>query len=440
MLSANTFSLPTTLKVTSPARFLATALTLPPTRLGGAGRTSVPQYSALQHLTKIMRTESLSLSSALLYPDHDFSYRYDAVRSYLDSLAKPVGSLGTLEDYGARIAALQRVVTPTIDNAICLIFAGDHGVAKDISEGGRNCSSYPQAVSRKVIEGLDKGIAGASVLAKQNNVKLRVIDIGLADDHSGENAEWSGFNVRASEYRIRGGSKNFCVSNAMTLSEVEQCISAGRDETAKFIDEVKADIVLFGEVGIGNTTSASALLAALTGMDVKSVVGVGAPTTRDGINDDAEKKKIAIIEEAFRYHKLSEVFIGKPLLALQKFGGVEIAAMVGGVLECSDRDVPILVDGFIVTTAVLFACQIDPTVTRLLLFATQSTEKGQAIALMEIDEIARLNNIPALVTPALNMHLRMGESTGALLAIPLIRSACAIVSELATLDELLGIA
>jgi nicotinate-nucleotide--dimethylbenzimidazole phosphoribosyltransferase len=134
------------------------------------------------------------------------------------------------------------------------------------------------------------------------------------------------------------------------------------------------------------------------------------------------------------------LFIGKPLLPLQKFGGAEIAALVGGMLECSDRDVPILVDGFMVTTAVLFACQIDPTVTRLLLFATQSTEKGQAIALMEIDEIARLNNIPALVTPALNMYLRMGEATGALLAIPLVRSACAIVSELATLNELLGIA
>jgi nicotinate-nucleotide--dimethylbenzimidazole phosphoribosyltransferase len=295
-------------------------------------------------------------------------------------------------------------------------------------------------VSRKVVEGLDRDIAGASILAKQNNVKLRVIDVGLADDPSCAYLEWSGYNVRTSKHRIKGGTKNFCTGNAMTEREVEQCISVGRDETAKFIDEVKADIVLFGEVGIGNTTSASALLAALTGTDVKCVVGVGASTTRDGINDDAEKKKIAIIEEAFRYHKISELFIGKPLLTLQKFGGAEIAALVGGMLECSDRDVPILVDGFMVTTAVLFACQIDPTVTRLLLFATQSTEKGQAIALMEINEIARLNNIPALVTPALNMYLRMGEATGALLAIPLVRSACAIVSELATLNELLGIA
>jgi nicotinate-nucleotide--dimethylbenzimidazole phosphoribosyltransferase len=387
-----------------------------------------------------MRTESLALSSTLLNPEYDFSFRYNAVRTYLDSLAKPVGSLGTLEDYGARIAALQRLVTPAINNAICLIFAGDHGVAKDISDGGRNCSSYPQAVSRKVVEGLDRDIAGASILAKQNNVKLRVIDVGLADDPSCANLEWSGYNVRTSKYRIKGGTKNFCTGNAMTEREVEQCISVGRDETAKFIDEVKADIVLFGEVGIGNTTSASALLAALTGTEVKCLVGVGASTTRDGINDDVEKKKIAIIEEAFRYHKTTELFIGKPLLPLQKFGGAEIAALVGGMLECSDRDVPILVDGFMVTTAVLFACQIDPTVTRLLLFATQSTEKGQAIALMEIDEIARLNNIPALVTPALNMYLRMGEATGALLAIPLVRSACAIVSELATLNELLGIA
>lgn len=388
------------------------------------------------------RSESLALSATLLDPAHDFTYRYDAVRSYLDGLAKPVGSLGSLEDYAARISALQRSATPRVNNVVCLIFAGDHGVAKDVDEGGRRCSSYPQSVTRKVIEGLDRGVAGASVLAKQNNVSLRVIDVGLANTPIiGENGDWwSGIVVRSSETRVKGGTNNFCIHDAMTEIEVERCISTGREETAKFIDEVKADVVIFGEVGIGNTTSASTLLAALTGTkDLKSLCGVGASTNRNGINDEAVAKKVTIIDEAMRYHETTQ-FLGKPLLALQKVGGTEIAALVGGMLECSEKDIPILVDGFMVTTAAMIACQMDPTVTKLLIFATQSTEKGQAVALNEIGGIARLNNIPAPVMPALNMQLRMGEATGALLAIPLVKSACAVVSDLATLNEVLSLA
>ena len=282
-------------------------------------------------------------------------------------------------------------------------------------------------------------MSAASVLAKQNNASLRVIDVGLADAPFRENDEWSGLVVRSSEKRVRGGTKNFCVCDAMTEVECERCISTGREETAKFIDEIKADVVIFGEVGIGNTTSASALLAALTGTkDLKSLCGVGASTTRDGINDVAVANKVKIIEEAMRCHEKTQ-FLGKPLLALHKVGGAEIAALVGGMLECSDKDMPILVDGFMVTTSAMIACQMDPTVTRLLIFATQSTEKGQTVALNEMGGIARLKNIPPPVMPALNMQLRMGEATGALLAIPLVKSACAVVSDLATFNEVLGI-
>ena len=182
------------------------------------------------------------------------------------------------------------------------------------------------------------------------------------------------------------------------------------------------------------------MLAALTGTkDLKSLCGVGASTNRDGVNDAAVAKKVTIIDEAMRYHETTQ-FLGKPLLALQKVGGTEIAALVGGMLECSEKDIPVLVDGFMVTTAAMIACQMDPTVTKLLIFATQSTEKGQTVALNEIGGIARLNNIPAPVMPALNMQLRMGEATGALLAIPLVKSACAVVSDLATLNEVLGLA
>ena len=149
-------------------------------------------------------------------------------------------------------------------------------------------------------------------------------------------------------------------------------------------------------------------------------------------------KKVSIIKEAMQYHGASSL-TGSPRKALEAVGGAEIAAMVGGMLEASERDIPILVDGFIVTTAAMIACQMDPSVTRVLLFATQSTEKGQAIALDVIGKIASANDMPAPAKPALNMNLRMGEATGCLLAVPMAKSACAIVKDLATLNEVLGL-
>ena len=385
------------------------------------------------------RNELCALETSLIDTNqNNFTQRYNAVRSYLDSLAKPVGSLGSIEDYAARIAALQRTAKPTINNPICIIFAADHGVAKnEENEGGMNCSAYPQAVSRKVVEGLDHSIAGASVLARCNDVALRVVDVGLADGGATQ-YEWSNNVVRSSESRVKGGTNNFCTGHAMSEEEVDQCILTGRKETNKFISELNGNIVIFGEVGIGNTTSSSALIAAITGEDVESLCGTGASTTRDGVNDEVITKKITIIKQALEYHK-SSTLKGSPLKALQAVGGAEIAAIVGGMLEASERDIPILVDGFIVTTAALIACLMDASVTRVLLFATQSTEMGQAVALNAISDIAKSNDIPVPSMPALNMKLRMGEATGALLAMPLVRSACAVVAELATLNEVLAI-
>lgn len=393
-------------------------------------------------ITTTSRSASTALAKTLSDPDLNFVQRYDAVRSYLDSLAKPVGSLGSIEDFAARLAALQRSATPSVDNPVCLIFAADHGVAKDKSEGGINCSSYPQAVSRKVLEALDHGSAGASVLARCNNAHLRVIDVGLADGPASEKEyEWSQTIVRSSEETrvVQDGTKNFCIGSAMSDIEVAKCILTGRRETRQYINEMKSDIVIFGEVGIGNTTTSSALIAALCGIDVKSLCGTGASITRDGIDDDVVNKKITIIEEAMAYHNAATMLKGAPLPTLAAVGGAEIAAIVGGILEATDRDIPILVDGFIVTTAAMIACQIDPDVTRNLLFATQSTEQGQTIALNIINDIAKAKNDPAPAQPALNMNLRMGEGTGALMAVPLLRSACAVLAELATLNEVLSL-
>ena len=361
--------------------------------------------------------------------NHDFTEKYDEVRNYIDSLAKPVGSLGTLEDWASRVAALQKRVMPQADNVACLVFAASHGVAADVKDGGMNCSAYPSSVTEKVVIGLDNGLAGASVLSKCNNVDLRVIDVGLATDLDQSEV------VRSSENKMMGGTKNFCNGNAMTGDQVEKCMLDGRRETSRAIDDLGATIIVFGEVGIGNTTTSAALLACLTGKDPTELCGSGASTTRDGVNTEIVKKKVSIVKEAIQYHGTMK---GQPHKALKAVGGAEIAAIVGGILESTERNAAVIVDGFICTTAAMIACQINPTTSRALLFATESTEKGQTIALQEIIKIALANGFPPPESPALCMKLRMGEGTGALAAVPLLRSACAVLS-MGTLQEVLSL-
>ena len=374
------------------------------------------------------------LEAALLDENLDFASRYEAARNYLDTLAKPVGSLGTLEDWAARLAALQRSSSPTVSNVACLIFAGDHGVAKDKSEGGANCSAYPPAVTQKVLEALEYSMAGASVIAATNDVRLRVIDVGLAM-HTGDTFG-PGNVVLVSEHKVNGGTKNFCTGAAMSKSEVQNCILAGREETRRYINEVQANVIIFGEVGIGNTTASSALIAAVTGEPIGTLCGSGATTTRNGIDDGIVSKKINIVRDAVSHHGAFKM-IGDATLALENVGGSEIAAIVGGMIEASEKNIPILVDGFIVTTAALMACHISADVCTVLLFAKKSSEIGQCVAISTIKETARENNIPMLSEPAFDMNLRMGEGTGALMAVPILRSAAGIISELATLDTVM---
>lgn len=373
-----------------------------------------------------------SLQSALLDDEQSFSSLYDSARAYLDTLAKPVGSLGTLEDWAARLAVLQRSSKPTANNIVCLIFAGDHGVAKDKDHGGAKCSAYPQSVTQKVLEGLENNMAGASVLAASNNVEIRVVDVGLAADVKAAEV------VIVSKHKINGGTNNFCNEPAMSKTEVEKCILSGREETKRFVKDNKADVLVFGEVGIGNTTTSSALIASLTGEPIESLCDSGATLHRTGGDNSIIANKINIVKEALKYHGAKKM-IDKPLLALENVGGAEIAAIAGGIIEASENNIAVLVDGFIVTTAAMIACLISPAACRVLLLATRSTERGQCVAIKAIQDIAKKHGIPALSEPALNMSLRMGEATGGLVAVPILRSATAIFSEMATLEAVLNL-
>ena len=228
------------------------------------------------------------------------------------------------------------------------------------------------------------------------------------------------------------------MGDAMTGREVDSCLDVGRKETARMVGESHAggnSVVCFGEVGIGNTTSSSALIAALSGAPAERLCDGGASINRAGSNEALVARKVSILERAMAFHGEKD-FGSDPKLALGAVGGAEIAAVVGGMLECSERRIPVLVDGFIVTAAALVASLMDARTTQVMLFATKSTERGQATALELIRRVARDNGYPEPCEPALNMGLRMGEGTGALAALPLVRSACSIM-EMATLREVL---
>ena len=363
-----------------------------------------------------------------------FQDRYNAAMSFLDSLAKPVGSLGTLEDWAARLAALQRSMQPDAINVSCLIFAGDHGAAAAQTDGGEGCSLYPQAVTRSVLVALERGVAGASVLAKSNNVNLRIVDVGVIGPPFESKA------VISSPDKLAVGTRNFCIEPAMSSEECARCMSVGRQSVKNIQQESGSKVICLGEVGIGNTTSSSALIAALTGASVESLCGGGAFASKV-CDNDAVSKKVKIVEKALALHSSKDSrFTCKEAQAsamLARLGGAEIAALVGAMLEASDNDVAVMADGFIVTAAALVAVSISPRVARVLILTSNSAERGQRAAIDRIQEIAVGGGFPTPANPALSMGLRMGEGTAALLAVPVLRSSAAVFSEMATLSDIL---
>ena len=357
-----------------------------------------------------------------------FAERYEAAQGYLDALAKPVGSLGTLETWAAKLSALQRTATPCADKAACLIFAGDHGVAKAPEEGGEGCSLFPQAVTRAVLLGLEREVAGASVLAKANGVQLKVIDVGVAG------GPMDGKVILSCPDKLPDGTRNFCKDPAMTAEECARCIKIGRSSLAEAVEKRSVNVVALGEVGIGNTTSSSALIVALTGRSVESICGGGAFAART-INEDAVIKKVDIVTRALNRCSRKNM---PAAVALANLGGAEIAALVGAMLEAADRNVAVLVDGFIATAAALVAVSISPNVCHVLFLTSTSAEKGQRAAIDQIQVIATENNVPVPASPVLSMNLRMGEGTAALLSVPILQSAAAIMQDMATIQDILS--
>lgn len=316
-------------------------------------------------------------------------------------LTKPAGSLGRLEQIAIQLAGLQGQIKPRLEQVSIAIFAGDHGV---VAEG---ISAYPQAVTGQMLLNFVGGGAAISVLARQLNAQLEVIDLGTIDP------DLSLPGVR--HLRVGAGTANFALTAAMTAEQGLQALQGGR-ETALRAAASGAHLFIGGEMGIGNTTAASALACALLGCPASELSGPGTGLDAAGVRHKAE-----VIERALELHgKLSD----DPLQALFCVGGFEIAALVGAYLGCAQAGVAVLVDGFICTVAALVAVRINADCRDWLLFGHRGAEPGHRRLLAELD-----------AEPMLELGLRLGEGSGAALAVPLLRLACDLHGQMATFAE-----
>ena len=317
-------------------------------------------------------------------------------------LTKPTGALGDLEQIAITLASLQGTVFPKINKPWISIFAGDHGVVEE------NISAYPQAVTRQMLQNFASGGAAISVIAKHHQAHLQVIDCGTVGDAYG----YAGVE----RHCIRAGTANFAKQAAMTEQECQAALQLGKNS----VDLAKskgADIFIAGEMGIGNTCSASALACLLLDESAQQLTGVGT-----GINHEQLQHKIQVIDQTVKLHKNDVT--NNPLKILAAVGGLEIAAMTGAYLRCAQMGLPIVVDGFISSVAALCAVRIQPQAREWMLFGHQSAEYGHQRILKELN-----------AQPILNMNLRLGEGSGAGLALSTIQLACVLHNQMATFAE-----
>lgn len=313
-------------------------------------------------------------------------------------LTKPPGALGELESLAVRLAAMQGQVKPELNNIHISVFAADHGIATS------GVSAFPQAVTTEMVRNFSRGGAAISVLAKQLGATLEVINLGTVND--------PGPLSSVLDQRIAAGTADFSQQAAMSESQLEAALDAGK-QAAQRADA--ADLFIGGEMGIGNTSSASAIACALLKLPVSDLVGPGTGLDQSGINH-----KATIIGKALELHKQAD----SPLEILRCLGGFEIAALVGSYISSAQSGKAIFVDGFISSVAALVATRLCQRASDWFFYAHTSAEPGHAHI---------MNALRA--TPLLNMGMRLGEASGAAAAVPLLKMACALHNDMATFSE-----
>ncbi len=321
----------------------------------------------------------------------------------LDAKAKPPGSLGRLEELACRVAAIRGSATPGPLRPAVVVCAADHGVA---AEG---VSAYPQEVTAHMVAAFASGGAAVSVLARQAGARLLVADLGVCtrSDHPG-----------VLDRRIGAGTANSAFGPAMTVAEAERAVAVGIELAAGLVDD-GISLLAIGEMGIANTTAASALTAALLGVDPATVCGRGT-----GIDDARLAHKVDVVRRMLAVNAGGD---GRPVSALAALGGFEIAALTGVVLGGAAHRVPVVLDGFITGAAALVAAHIAPACVDAMIASHRSAEPGHGRVLDALG-----------LQPLLSLDMRLGEGSGATLALPLIASSVAVLRDMATLEAVLS--
>ena len=324
----------------------------------------------------------------------------NAALARLNSLTKPLGSLGRLEEIVRRYAAIRRDPAARWGGGTIAVFVADHGVADE------GVSAYPKAVTVQMLRNIAQGGAAISVLARHFGFGLEVINVGVETDTSAE--PMPGVRYR----RIGAGTRNFLREPAMMPEDARRAIEAGI-EVARDAAQSGVTILGIGEMGIANSTSAAAILSATTGVSPDRIAGRGT-----GLDDARLRHKVEVIRAALALHRGA---LRDPLARLAALGGFEIAAMVGACIGGAAHHVPIVVDGFIATAAAAVAGELHPALGEHLFFAHRSAEGGHSLALEHLN-----------ARPILDLDMRLGEGTGAALAISAIRAALELFHNMAT--------
>lgn len=318
-----------------------------------------------------------------------------------NSLTKPPGSLGRLEEVAVQLSAMQQTIAPEINKIKITVFAADHGIAAE------NVSAFPQVVTLEMVKNFSRGGAAISVLAKQLGADLEVVNLGTVSEHDA----MPGVVIQ----RIAPGTQNFRQQAAMSQGQLLEALNTGKQAVERAIANA-ADLFIGGDMGIANTTSATAIACALLNEKAENLAGPGTGLDKDGISH-----KASVIEQSIELHKNS---LKTPLDVLQHLGGFEIAALCGAYIACAQNGLAILVDGFISSVAALAAIKINPQVRQWMFYSHASAEPGHA-KIMDAMQAKAL----------LDLGLRLGEASGAASAVPLMRLACALQNNMATFEQ-----
>jgi len=324
------------------------------------------------------------------------------VQEKIDNKTKPLGSLGTLEDLALKISCIQRTLHPKLERKAMFVFAADHGIAEE------GVSAYPQEVTYQMVLNFLNGGAAINVLCKRNDIDMAIVDIGVKGD----------FESHPQLYtkKIAPGTANFAAGPAMTLQQAQSALQAGADVFKAENQKNKIDILGLGEMGIANTTSATAVISSITGVCPGQCTGCGT-----GIDSQGLRHKIEVLEKALAFHTSdsNDVFD-----VLCKVGGFEIAGMAGAALAAASAGCAVVLDGLISTAAGLIAYTLEPKVAHYFFAGHKSVEIGHVAALKHMG-----------LDPVVDLNMRLGEGTGAAITIGLIEHACDIMNNMASFQD-----